>query len=80
MSVTVETRDYVDGDGILHAQIRDNGTVRFSGFVKGDVIPGKGMDVTRGGAISSTVLRQLADLADAANGKLPPDPDASVTP
>jgi len=50
--------------------------VRFSGFVKGDVIPGPGIDVIRGGAISSAVLRQLADLADVAKGRLPPDPDA----
>jgi len=56
----VETREYVDGGRRLQAQIQDNGCVAFAA---------KMADETRymiTAAVSSTVLRQLADLADAA--------------
>ena len=65
MANTVETREYIDGTRILRAQILDNGCVQFAAFVQGDMIPPD--DVTRSGAVSSEVLRQLADLADRAN-------------
>jgi hypothetical protein len=65
MANTVETREYIDGTRILRAQILDNGCVRFAAFVQGDMVPPD--DVTRSGAVSSEVLRQLADLADRAN-------------
>ena len=60
MSNIVEKREYVDGGRVLLAQIQDNGCVGFAA---------KMADETRymvTAAISSEVLRQLADLADAA--------------
>jgi len=62
MSKVVECREYVDGDHVLVASIRDNGCVGFS-------VKDKGLDgrLLREAAVSATVLRQLADLADRAN-------------
>ena len=60
MGKVVETREYADGERILKAQILDNGCVSFTtGVVRATVcaVPA---------AVSATVLRQLADLADAA--------------
>jgi hypothetical protein len=65
MANTVETREYIDGNRILRATILDNGCVRFAVFMKGDMIPPD--EVSRSGAVSSEVLRQLADLADLAD-------------
>ena len=63
MSNVVETREYVDGGRTLAAHVQDNGCVSFqvkmndeSGFILQ-------------AAVSSTVLRELADLADAAKAK-----------
>jgi hypothetical protein len=56
MSNITETRTYEDGSRKLLAQVQDNGCVRFT-VCEGSLYA----------ALSSTVLRQLADLADAAN-------------
>ncbi len=61
----VERREYVDGVHILIADIRDDGHVTFTIQTKGDVIMFPG-GISHAAAVSSTVLRQLADAIDAA--------------
>ena len=61
MSSIVETREYVDGSNRLTAHVRDNGAITFE-------VNSRGLDSA---TVSSTVLRQLADLADAAKKAWP---------
>ena len=63
MATIVDTREYVDGDNRLNACIHDNGCVSFATCTKENTA----LSVRAG--VSSTVLRQLADLADAAEQK-----------
>jgi hypothetical protein len=56
MANAIETREYVDGPRSLAATIMDNGCVCFAVTRTDGANP----------AVSATVLRQLADLADAA--------------
>ncbi len=57
----VEKREYADGSRTLVATIRDNGTVAFTTKMNDEAFIHAPM-----AAVSSAVLRQLADLADAA--------------
>jgi len=70
MARVVETRQYLDGTKRLRAQVLGNGCVAFA------VLPQQPFETSREqalqllaetAAISSTVLRQLADLADRVN-------------
>jgi hypothetical protein len=56
----VDTREYVDGDNRLNACIQDNGCVSFATCTNENTALGPRA------AVSSIVLRQLADMADAA--------------
>ena len=65
MSKFVQRRGYTDGDRILVADIQDNGCVTFTLYRQGDEVMPPG-EASRAAAVSATVLRQLADLADGA--------------
>ena len=61
MGNVIATREYVDGANRMLVDVRDDGNVTFRVGKSG--IPWVGPD---GATVSAAVLRQLADLADAA--------------
>ncbi len=64
MANIVSTREYVDGGRILRAQIQDDGHVLFD-VRQADENPAAWRPTA---GVSSTILRQLADLAEQKTG------------